>query len=74
MGEKSLKFRLKNDRVERAEELSLRIGKAVNDNIVRLGKDITKANEGIELIYEEMMARTLGGRWKRFKKWLSKKK
>ena len=70
MGEKSLKFRLKNDRVERVEELSLRIGKAVNDNICRLGADISKANEALELIYDQ----TPAGMWARFKKWLSKKR
>jgi hypothetical protein len=74
MGNKSLRIALKNDRVERVEELSLKIGKAVNDNILRLGRDITSAKESLELIYEELMARTLGGRWKRFKKWIGGKK
>ena len=70
MGEKSLKFRLKNDRVERVEELSLRIGKAVNDNIVRLGKDIAKTHELLEVIYDQ----TPAGMWARFKKWIGGKK
>lgn len=67
---KSLKFTLKNERVERAEELSLRIGKTVNDNICRLGRDITKANASLELIYDQ----TPAGMWARFKKWIGGKR
>ena len=74
MGEKNLKFRLKNDRVERAEELSLRIGKAVNDNICRLGKGIEEIQRAQELFYDTFMARTLRGRWLRFKTWIGGKK
>jgi len=70
MGNKSLRIALKNDRVERVEELSLRIGKAVNDNIIRLGKEITEANEALEVIYGQ----TPEGMWKRFKKWVGGKK
>ena len=68
MGNKSLRIALKNDRVERVEELSLRIGKAVNDNIIRIGKEITEANKALEIIYDQ----TPAGMWKRFKKWIGK--
>jgi hypothetical protein len=57
-------------RAEAAETTMLRIGKVVNDNIVHFGKDITKANEALEIIYGQ----TPAGMWERFKKWLSKKK
>lgn len=74
MAYKSIKFTSKNDRIERVENAMLGLGQAVNNNLLRLGKDIKNANGGIELIYEEMMARTLRGRWKRFKKWIGGKK
>ena len=74
MGTKSLRIALKNDRVEMAERTMLAIGKAVNDNIVHLGRDITMANSSLKAIREEMAARTLGGRWKRLKKWIGGKK
>ena len=74
MGEKNLKFRLKNDRVERVEELSLRIGKAVNESIVRLAKGMDEIQKAQELFYDTFMARTLRGRWLRFKTWIGGKK
>ena len=70
MGNKSLKIALKNDRVERAEELSLKIGKAVNDNIYRLGADTRKTHEMLEIIYGQ----TPAGMWERLKRWVGGKK
>jgi len=71
---KRLKYSLKNDRVERVEELSLRIGKAVNESIVRLAKGMDEIQKAQELFYDTFMARTLRGRWARFKKWIGGKK
>jgi hypothetical protein len=67
---KSIRIKENQRRAETAEALMIQIGKAINANLVHLGRDIGKANEALKLIYEEMMARTLRGRWKRFKKWI----
>lgn len=70
MGNKSLKIVLKNDRVERVEEAMVKIGKAVNDNICRLGADMLKTHKMLEIIYDQ----TPAGMWERFKRWIGGKK
>ena len=73
MGAKSLKIRLKNDRVERVEALTLRTERALNDNICRLGKDIGEVKDSLDLIYEELIALHAQLRvnwWMKFKRWL----
>jgi hypothetical protein len=74
MGAKSLKIALKNDRVERVEELMLRMERAVNANICQLGKDIHDVHSMLEIIYDEMRAHTLAGRFKALVKWIGRKK
>jgi hypothetical protein len=71
---KRLKYSLKNDRVERVEETMVKIGLAVNSNIVRLAKGMDEIQKAQELFYDTFMARTLRGRFKGLVKWLSKKK
>jgi len=71
---KSIHIKENQRRAEAAEGMMLRIEKAINDNLVHLGRDITMANSSLKAIREEMMARTLGGRWKRLKKWIGGKK
>jgi hypothetical protein len=74
MAHKSLKIALKNDRVERVEEAMVKIGLAVNSNIVRLAKSMDEIQKAQELFYDTFMARTMKGRFKGLVKWLSKKK
>lgn len=73
MAHKSVKIGENKKRAEAVEAMMLRIEQAINGNVIRLGKDITRANEGIELIYEEMIARTLRGRFKALVKWVGGK-
>ena len=73
MGAKSLKIRLKNDRVEQVEALTLRTERALNDNVCRLGRDIKDIKDELDIIYDELMS--LHGMmavtwWMRFKRWL----
>lgn len=71
----SLKIRLKNDRVEQVEALTLRTEKALNDNICRLGRDIIDVKDSLDLMYDELVAvhaRLKVTLWIRFKAWLGR--
>ena len=72
MGAKSLKFTLKNDRVEKVENAMLGMARVFTQQIAQLNAGIEDIQGEAELIYEELMSRTLRGRWARFKKWLRK--
>jgi len=67
---KSIHIKENQRRAEAAEAAMLRIGKAVNDNIVHFGKGITRVNEALEILYGQ----TPAGMWVRFKKWIGGKK
>ena len=70
MGAKSLKIHLKNDRVEQVENAMLGMARIFTQRISQLNKGIEDIQDEAELIYEELKAHTLAGRWARFKKWL----
>lgn len=71
---KSIYVKENQRRAEAAEGMMIRIGKAVNDNICHLGKDITKTHELLEVIYDFMQSRTLKGRFKALVKWIGTKR
>jgi hypothetical protein len=73
MGAKSLRIRLKNDRVEKVEDLMVRMERAINSNVCQLGKNLRDIQGELDLIYEELKAHTIRGLWLRFKMWLDGK-
>ncbi len=71
---KGLRVGMNRDLVAKTETALFMLVNNTNKNIVQLGKDITQVKEAQELFYETFMARTLRGRWLRFKKWIGGKK
>ncbi len=57
-------------RAEAAEGLMIRLEQAINSNVCRLGKDIADIDAQLDIIYEEIRAHTLEGRWMSLKRWL----
>ena len=75
MGTKSLRIALKNDRVEQAEALMLRIEKIINAKLSDTYTKVCAIDEGVDLVYESLLdlkGRTWRGRWVRLKAWLQK--
>jgi hypothetical protein len=71
---RGIRIGMNRDQIVKAEQAMTITIQSVDQHICHLGKDITTANDGIELIYEHLMARTPKGRWLRFKSWLAGKK
>jgi hypothetical protein len=73
MGAKSLKIRLKNDRVEQVEALTLRTERALNSNINQLGRDLKDIKDELDIIYDDLLAihaQLKVTRWMRLKRFL----
>ena len=71
---KSIMIKENQRRAEAAENMMISIGRAVNNNIVQLGRDVRKTHELLGVIYDELEARTFRGRWKRIKALIGGKK
>ena len=77
MGNKSIRIGMNRDQVARAENALVVTVQIVNRQLAILGKDVGLVKAGInsiqagqELFYDTC---TWAGRWRRLKKWLSKK-
>jgi hypothetical protein len=71
---KGLRVGMNRDLVQRSENALLKVAIGVNRNIDELRKEVAEVKAAQDLFYETFMARTLGGRWLRFKKWIGGKK